>query len=88
MSCYLDHTQNDKINLDKDLKQAYDDAFYERFIGKEHMFIEFLKTDVVNGVPDAFHGSWRYMKEDLHSLERHTNLHIYFAQNPLPDGLY
>ncbi|MBD5475608.1 MAG: hypothetical protein HDR17_06465 [Lachnospiraceae bacterium] len=88
MSCNLDHALYDEINLDKDLKQAYADAFYEKFIGKEQMFIEFLKTDVVNGVPDAFNGSWRYIKEDLHSLERHTNLHIYFAQNPLPDGLY
>lgn len=27
-------------------------------------------------------------KEELHSVERHANLHIYFTQNPLPDGLY
>jgi len=26
--------------------------------------------------------SWRFIKEGLHSLERHTNLHIYFEENP------
>lgn len=26
-------------------------------------------------------------KEGLHSLERHTNLHIYFKTYPNPDGL-
>ena len=88
MSCNLDHALYDEINLDKDLKQDYADAFYERFIGKERKFIEFLRSEVVNGVPDTFNGSWRYIKEGLHSLERHTNLHIYFVQNPLPDGLY
>ena len=87
MSCNLDHALYNEIDLDKDLKQEYADLFYEKFIDKEHMFIEFLKTDVVNGVPDTMSGSWRYIKEQLHSLERHTNLHIYFTQHPLPDGL-
>lgn len=88
MSCNIDHALYDEINLDHELKQDYADAFYEKFIGKEHLFVEFLKTDVVNGVPDTPNGSWRFIKEGLHSLERHTNLHIYFVQNPLPDGLY
>ena len=46
------------------------------------MFIDFLKEEVANGVPTAFLASWRYIKEDVHSLERHTNLHIYFEMNP------
>lgn len=76
-----------RVNLDKDLKQDYADVFYEKFIGKERLFIEFLKKDVVNGVPDSFPASWNYIKQELHSLERHTNLHIYFSRYPLPDGL-
>ena len=87
MSCNLDHALYDEINLDYELKQDYADKFYERFLGKEYMFIEFLKTDVVNGVPDTLSASWRYIKEGLHSLERHTNLHIYFNLNPLPGGI-
>ena len=87
MSCNLDHALYNKINLDKDLKQEYADEFYERFIGKEHLFPAFLESDVVNGVPDNMGASWRYIKEGLHSLERHTNLHIYFKTHPNPDGL-
>ncbi|MCI5620546.1 MAG: hypothetical protein MR355_03140 [Lachnospiraceae bacterium] len=87
MSCNLDHALYDVMNLDKDLKQAYADKFYETFIGHERMFIDFLKTDVVNGVPDNLSKSWEYITQELHSLERHTNLHIYFQEHPLPDGL-
>jgi len=33
MSCNLDHALYNEINLDKDLKQDYADAFYEKCIG-------------------------------------------------------
>ncbi len=87
MSCNLDHALYNEQNLDIDKKQAYADAFYERFIGQEEKFIDFLKTDVVNGTPDSLYESWRYIKEDLHSVERHTNLHVYFILHPRPDCL-
>lgn len=58
------------------------DEFYGLFIGKEKLFVKFLQIDAVNGVPNSFPASWRYIKEGLHSLERHTNLHIYFLENP------
>lgn len=61
--------------------QKYADAFYEKFIGKEKMFIDFLDAEVVNGVPNSFPASWSYIKNDLHSLERHTNLHIFFYES-------
>ena len=87
MSCNLDHALYNEINLDKNLKQEYADEFYEKFIGKEYLFPAFLESDVVNGVPNNMGASWRYIKEGLHSLERHTNLHIYFKTHPNPDGL-
>lgn len=87
MSCNLDHALYNEQNLDKDDKQAYADQFYEKFLGKEYMFPEFLKSDVVNGVPNTVPESWKYIKEGVHSLERHTNLHIYFTKYPTPDGL-
>ncbi|MFO3714986.1 hypothetical protein [Oribacterium sp. P9] len=87
MSCNLDHALYNEQNLDKDDKQAYADQFYEKFLGKEYLFPEFLKTDVVNGVPNSVPESWKYIKEGVHSLERHTNLHIYFTKYPTPDGL-
>lgn len=88
MSCNLDHALYDEINLRKENKQDFADAFYEKFIDKELKFIDFLKDDVVNGVPDSFPVSWKYIREDLHSVERHTNLHIYFESHPRIDGLF
>ncbi len=82
MSSNLDHALYNLQNLDDEDKKKYADAFYEKFLGKEKYFIDLLKIDSVNGVPDSFPTSWRYIKEDLHSLERHTNLHIYFLENP------
>ena len=80
MSCNLDHALYNEINLDKDLKQEYADEFYEKFIGKEYLFPAFLESDVVNEVPDNMGASWRYIKEGLHSLERHTNFGICIAR--------
>jgi len=82
MSSNLDHALYDEQNLADDLKGDYADAFYTEFVGREELFVDFLKDEVVNGVPDGFPVSLHYIKEGLHSLERHTNLHIYFEQNP------
>lgn len=83
LSSNLDHALYNKLNLSDELKVKYADAFYEFFWGKEQLFINFLDMEVVNGVPDNFFASWKYIKEDLHSLERHTNLNIYFKENPI-----
>lgn len=83
MSCNLDHAFYNEQNLEQDLKQDYADAFYEKFIDKEIKFLDFLQCDVVNGTPDSYPESWRYIKDGLHSLERHTNLHVYFTRNPV-----
>lgn len=88
MACNLDHALYDVLNLSIEDKMDYADEFYERFKGKEELFIEFLNKDVVNGVPNSMQESWKYIKEGLHSIERHTNLHVYFINHPRPDGLY
>lgn len=82
MSSNLEHALYNLQNLSDEDKNKYADAFYEVFISKEKLFVEFLQLEAVNGVPDSFPASWRYIKEGLHSLERHTNLHIYFLENP------
>ncbi len=82
MSSNLDHALYNEQNLDEKLKRDYADAFYDEFKGREELFIDFLEEEVSNGVPVTFPASWRYIKKDLHSLERHSNLHIYFKENP------
>ncbi|MDD2959633.1 MAG: hypothetical protein PHR92_14120 [Lachnospiraceae bacterium] len=83
MSCNLDHALYNEQNLSEELKQEYADEFYATFKDAPRTFIEFLKKEVVNGVPALYPQSWRYIKEEQHSLERHTNLNIYFDKNPI-----
>ena len=83
LSSNLDHALYNKLNLDDESKSEYALAFYEAFLGKEKLFINFLDMQVVNGVPKNFSASWKYIKAERHSLERHTNLNLYFKENPL-----
>lgn len=83
MSCNLDHALYNEQNLSEELKQDYADAFYAVFKDAPRAFIDFLKEEVVNGVPSSYPQSWLYIQEELHSLERHTNLNIYFDKNPI-----
>ena len=83
LSSNLDHALYNQLNLSDELKSQYSQVFYEKFMGRESLFIKFLDMEVVNGVPQSFPASWRYIKEDLHSLQRHTNLNIYFKENPI-----
>lgn len=83
LSSNLDHALYNQQNLKDDEKTAYANAFYEQFLGRERLFVDFLNMEVVNGVPESFPASWRYIKEGLHSLERHTNLNIYFKEHPM-----
>lgn len=83
LSGNLDHALYNQLNLTNELKSQYAEAFYELFMGKEQMFTQFLDMEVVNGVPESFPQSWKYIREDLNSLRRHTNLNIYFKENPI-----
>ena len=83
LSSNLAHALYNKINLSDELKSKYSQAFYEQFMGRELLFVKFLDMEVTNGVPENYLASWRYIREELHSLQRHTNLNIYFKENPI-----
>lgn len=83
LSSNLDHALYNQNNLSDELKSKYSQVFYEQFMGKELLFVKFLDMEVINGVPENFPASWRYIREELHSLQRHTNLNIYFKENPI-----
>ena len=82
MSCNLDDALYGDKNLSLAEKESKSFAFQDAFIGKEHAFIQYLEAEAVNGVPDSFTSSWRYIQKDLHSVERHTNFHLFFKRNP------
>lgn len=83
LSSNLDHALYNQMNLTDEQKAQYSQAFYEQFMGHEELFVDFLNMDVVNGVPGSYPASWRYIRDDLHSLQRHTNLNLYFNENPI-----
>ena len=82
MSSNLDHALYDEQNLSDEEKKERADEFAGLFLNKPEVFIDYLNQYVVNGVPSSYPISWRYIKNGLNSLNRHTNLHIYFKDNP------
>lgn len=80
MSCNLDHVLYNKLNSSDREKEtdAYNFAQkYKKSIPKFMKFISESDFSVVTGYDE----SWKFIKEDLHSLERHTNLGLCFQNN-------
>lgn len=83
MSCNLDHVLYDEQNLNADDKLNRACEFQSQFRGQEHLFPIFLKQSAGENMPDDLDKSWEYIKQDMHSLERNTNLHLYFSLHPI-----
>lgn len=72
MSCNLDHVLYDKLNSTDAEKETDSYAFAKRYKDTPAAFVEFL-TDSAFSVMDSYPGSWDFIRQDLHSLERYTN---------------
>ncbi len=83
MSCNLDHALYNKNNLTNEEKEKNANAFQEMFIDKEQQFPYYIRMCAAKEMPRSYPGSWRYIKEERHSLERNTNLHLYFDLHPI-----
>lgn len=87
MSCNLDDALYGDKNLSLEEKIEKSIAFQDAFMGQETLFVRYLEAEAVNGVPASFLGSWKYIREGLHSVERHTNFHLFFKWNPFDLGM-
>ncbi len=75
MSCNLDHVLHNKQNSSDEEKEADSLAFVKKYREDIDGFTRFiLESDFA--VPGTYPESWKYIKEDLRSLERHTNFGI------------
>lgn len=91
MSCNLDHALYGKLNSTDEEKEKDSHYFAEKYKDDIPAFLQFItksEFSVVNGYIE----SWKYIKEDLHSLERHTNFGLCFEtvlNNPkyMPDSI-
>lgn len=80
MSCNLDHALYDKLNTSDEDKENDAHTFAKQYKDNAQGFLEYIsKSDFA--VMDGYKESWAYIKNDLHSLERHTNLGLCFIRD-------
>lgn len=77
MSCNLDHVLYDIRNLEPQQKVEYADMFYEKYEGREEKFLSFISDRKIAPQGD-YKDTWRFIEEDVNSLNRFSNLHLFF----------
>ena len=83
MSCNLDHVLYNKLNSSNAQKEENAYQFAKAYRNAIPEFLTFL-SDSDFSVRLDYEGSWEYIKQDLHSLERHTNLGLCFSDRRGP----
>lgn len=78
MSCNLDHVLYNKQNSSDEEKEDDAYVFAKRYKDDVDGFLAFI-TESEFCRTDGYDESWNFIKKDLHSLERHTNLGLCFA---------
>lgn len=78
MSCNLDHVLYNKRGLTDEEKEAYSFAFDDKYHKNPSDFIKFI-TQSDFAVQGSYKDTWIYITQDCHSLERHTNLGLFFS---------
>lgn len=75
MSCNLDHVLYNKLNTSDEEKENNAYAFVRNYKDDVNGFVEYM-TESDFAVNGDYLSSWKYIKEQKHSLERHSNLCI------------
>lgn len=75
MSCNLDHALYGKLNSSDEEKEKDAFHFAERYKADIPAFLKFI-TKSEFSVMSGYTESWKYIEENLRSLERHTNLGV------------
>ena len=78
MSCNLDHVLYGKLNSTDEEKENDSYAFAKRYRDDIPGFIKFISESDFS-VMDSYPQSWEYIREGLHSLERHSNFGLCFV---------
>lgn len=77
MSCNLDHTLYGKMNCTDDEKKNDAFSFAKKYRGNIPGFINYISNSDFS-VVNNYSQSWQYIRQGLHSLERHTNFGLCF----------
>ena len=79
MSCNLDHVLYNKLNSTDEEKETDAHAFAKQYKDDLPGFLAFIGESDFS-VVDDYKGTWAYIRQDLHSLERHTNFGLSFLK--------
>lgn len=79
MSCNLDHALYGKLNTSDEDKENDAHAFAKLYKDDTQGFLKYISESDFS-VMEGYKESWSYIKQDLHSLERHTNLGVCFLR--------
>ena len=77
MSCNLDHVLYGKMNSTDEEKKNDAFSFAKKYRDNIPEFINYISNSDFS-VVDSYPQSWQYIREGLHSLERHTNFGLCF----------
>ena len=80
MSCNLDHVLYNKLNSSDAEKEADAYGFSKKYRDDLCGFISYMSTSDFS-VTTNYRDSWRFIKQDLHSLERHSNFALCFERD-------
>lgn len=80
MSCNLDHVLYDKLNSSDEEKENDALHFALQYKAKIPEFLKFISESDF-AVIGGYRESWDYIRCDLHSLERHTNIALCFQKH-------
>ena len=79
MSCNLDHALYGKLNSTDDEKEADSFAFAKKYRDDIPGFMKYIGESDFS-ITGSYPQSWQYIREGLHSLERHTNFGLCFQE--------
>lgn len=79
-SCNLDHFIHRSANLDYRDKRLLADTFSKNYIGDTEGFVKTISEDPGAVKNMSYEESWAFIKKDMNSLKRHTNINILFAR--------
>ena len=77
MSCNLDHVLYNKLNSSDEDKEQDAHRFAKQYKDDIPGFLRFISESDFS-VMGGYKESWQFVKEELHSLERHTNFGLCF----------
>ena len=79
LSSNLEHALYNELNLTDEEKEKKAFSFAKKYMNNISSFVEFVR-DSDFAVISGYLNSWAFVKKDLHSLERHTNIGLCFGE--------